>query len=584
MKRLYFPLIFFLFTFCIQAQQQMKSEIDSLQRFTADSLYSLAVSNQYKNPIQAKTYALAYYDRIKNQSDVKKIYNAAFLKAEIYSVLGQKDSAHIFVDESIEKSLEAKDEDHYYNSLRLKGNIYYDTDLYGEAGAIFAELNKLVEKSNDIKKIADIRHSMALLKKEIGQTKQAIELAKENWELYRQGVLDKNEQPTKYINTLLSLSNIYLNLAGTYKNEKVHYLDSAEVYNDTGLKESLLSKDFEGHSIFLTMRGLIDQKRGNHEEASKSYKEAESQIKKLGFHNQLSLLYQFQGKNYFLKNDIDNAIHYLLKVDSIVSKKHTNTPSVKETYFLLAKSYGKKNNIKKVLQFYKIFEEKVAEKEALVSKTSQYLYEEYDLEKFKSEIESLENQSEEAQFTSKILIYICLLLVGVSLMGFWYYKKREQTLKKRFNSVLKELAASEKIKNNSKEKNSQTYIITDENIKKILEGLEKFENKELFLQKKCTLNYVAKKINTNSTYLSKTLQSHKQKKFVQYITDLRLNYALQRLKNDTKFRTYDIKSIAAELGFNTAESFSKAFKKRTGIYPSFYIKNLNKLKEEEVNI
>ena len=94
---------------------------------------------------------------------------------------------------------------------------------------------------------------------------------------------------------------------------------------------------------------------------------------------------------------------------------------------------------------------------------------------------------------------------------------------------------------------------------------------------------MAKKINTNSTYLSKTLQSHKQKKFVQYITDLRLEYALKRLKNDTKFRTYDIKSIASELGFNTAESFSKAFKKRTGIYPSFYIKNLNKLSTDQGN-
>ena len=114
---------------------------------------------------------------------------------------------------------------------------------------------------------------------------------------------------------------------------------------------------------------------------------------------------------------------------------------------------------------------------------------------------------------------------------------------------------------------------------KILQGLKKFEEKKLFLQKNCTINFVAKKIHTNKTYLSRTLQSHKQKKFVHYITDLRIDYGLSQLKNDTKFRAYDVKSIASELGFNTSESFAKAFKKRTGIYPSFYIKNLNKLKD-----
>ncbi|MEM6687757.1 MAG: helix-turn-helix domain-containing protein, partial [Bacteroidota bacterium] len=68
---------------------------------------------------------------------------------------------------------------------------------------------------------------------------------------------------------------------------------------------------------------------------------------------------------------------------------------------------------------------------------------------------------------------------------------------------------------------------------------------------------------------------HKQKKFIQYITDLRIDYALEKLANDKKFRAYNIKSIAAELGYNSAESFSKDFKRRTKLYPSYYIKKIN---------
>ena len=40
---------------------------------------------------------------------------------------------------------------------------------------------------------------------------------------------------------------------------------------------------------------------------------------------------------------------------------------------------------------------------------------------------------------------------------------------------------------------------------------------------------------------------------------------------------YIIKAIAKEIGFNTSEAFSKSFYKNTGIYPSFFLKELDKV-------
>ncbi|WP_046755024.1 helix-turn-helix domain-containing protein, partial [Kordia jejudonensis] len=57
--------------------------------------------------------------------------------------------------------------------------------------------------------------------------------------------------------------------------------------------------------------------------------------------------------------------------------------------------------------------------------------------------------------------------------------------------------------------------------------------------------------------------------------------ALEKLKEDKLFRSYDIKSIASELGFKSPDSFSRAFKNKTGIYPSYYIKNINKINSSE---
>ncbi|MEM6687195.1 MAG: helix-turn-helix domain-containing protein, partial [Bacteroidota bacterium] len=77
------------------------------------------------------------------------------------------------------------------------------------------------------------------------------------------------------------------------------------------------------------------------------------------------------------------------------------------------------------------------------------------------------------------------------------------------------------------------------------------------------------------SYLSKLVNAHKGKSFTAYITDLRVNYAIRRLKEDRKFRSYTIDSIARDIGFNRSESFSRAFKNKTGLYPSYYIKRLD---------
>lgn len=75
--------------------------------------------------------------------------------------------------------------------------------------------------------------------------------------------------------------------------------------------------------------------------------------------------------------------------------------------------------------------------------------------------------------------------------------------------------------------------------------------------------------------MSKLVNAHKGKSFTAYITDLRVNYAIRRLKEDKKFRSYTIDSIARDIGFNRSESFSRAFKNKTGLYPSYYIKRLD---------
>ena len=91
---------------------------------------------------------------------------------------------------------------------------------------------------------------------------------------------------------------------------------------------------------------------------------------------------------------------------------------------------------------------------------------------------------------------------------------------------------------------------------------------------------MSKSFNTNSKYLSKVINTFKDKNFSNYINDLRIKYAIAELKKNPKFRKFTIKAIAQETGFNTTEAFSKSFYKVSGIYPSFFLKQLEKQSEQ----
>ncbi|MEM6687150.1 MAG: helix-turn-helix domain-containing protein, partial [Bacteroidota bacterium] len=111
--------------------------------------------------------------------------------------------------------------------------------------------------------------------------------------------------------------------------------------------------------------------------------------------------------------------------------------------------------------------------------------------------------------------------------------------------------------------------------------LDAFEEKDEYLVQGCTLIYVAEKLNSNTTYLSKVINTYKGKTFNAYLNELRINKALLKLKSDVKLRSYTIQGIAEEFGFKRQETFSRAFKQQTGIYPSQYLKKLSQTAKDD---
>jgi AraC-like DNA-binding protein len=98
-------------------------------------------------------------------------------------------------------------------------------------------------------------------------------------------------------------------------------------------------------------------------------------------------------------------------------------------------------------------------------------------------------------------------------------------------------------------------------IDSVLIGLALFEKKQHYISKKITLSLLAKRLNTNTNYLSKIINQYKGGSFSNYLSTLIIEYIINKLQKDATIRKFTIKAIADEAGFNNSEYFSKSFDK-----------------------
>ena len=76
----------------------------------------------------------------------------------------------------------------------------------------------------------------------------------------------------------------------------------------------------------------------------------------------------------------------------------------------------------------------------------------------------------------------------------------------------------------------------------------------------------AKRLNSNTVYLSSAIKEHTGQSFGDYVNYLRLDYARNLLSDPNKKHKL-ISFIATESGFKSLRTFNRAFKKRFGITP-----------------
>ncbi len=186
----------------------------------------------------------------------------------------------------------------------------------------------------------------------------------------------------------------------------------------------------------------------------------------------------------------------------------------------------------------------------------------------KNNKESIEN----TRYKAKIFLYsLCFIFLVFFIFGFIWLRqlrakeKQYQLFQQKINSLT--------------EKKQVQNIISEKTENLLLTKLNKFELTTDFLNPNISLQSLAKKLDTNTKYLSETINTHKQKNFNAYINELRINYILLKLKDETIYRNYKIGYLAEECGFSSHSLFTSVFKSVTGMSPMTYIKFLSEKEE-----
>ncbi len=549
----------------IQSQEKVFLIPDSLENKTYTYLFK-QFRNNYTDTISSLLYLKTSLAKATKENDkLKKAITLNTLSA--YEKNKTKKIALIKQAVLESKGIESIELIPVYTNI---GGIYHDYYEYENALTNYLKALALSEKFN-------VEQYQYIILTDIAKVKEGIGKHNEALTLYRK-CLDYGN--TKHPNdTIKRITNV-INIAESFRNNKKY--DSATYYYNAIV--DIAYQKLPSYGRILTINEGINQYH------KKEYLEAEKLLKK----GISKLEIDAESQTYYILSQIylgnleqikynnnEKAKAYYLKVDSIQTATGLLIPETSIAYDFLISYYKDKGDFKKQLDITN----KLLELKTIIAsrniKTTNRLYADFDTPLLLKNKEALINKLENK--TNTTVVYLGLLiLVFISLFMIQYsrYKKH----KKRYNTIISNLNNKEKTAPISKANTVTTPIkklnIDETVITSVLKKLDVFESKKEFLQTDINISSLAKKCNTNTKYLSKIINIHKGKSFINYINDHRIDFILKELKENTTLQLYTIKSISEEAGFNTAESFATAFKKKAGIKPSYYIRNL---KNEPIN-
>lgn len=506
----------------------------------------------------------------------RELNNEALFYAYRYASMSSKYPINIkFADSALITAKNSQVKKTLIDAYLNRGNINMSEEFYQKALNDILVANKLSQASGNEYIFNKTIYYIAQNKIYLGQYEDAnkelivcLKFFKDNLE--NKTALGKNYQ-MYYIYSLMSLIDSNTKL-GNFNENKALLKEAFEYLEQNKLNQYI--------PYFISSEGTDAYYSKDYETAISKFSQAIRLYNDQWQHNTevfyLGLSYWYTGKQKL-------AVKYLEEIDKHYEQTKKLDPQFRSAYEILIKYYKSTGNTEKQLEYIN----KLMVLDRSYEKNYKYLYQrivkEYDTKKLVAE----KNRIESSMQNQRIIFgaIFVFFLVGFLLFGL-RIQKEKQSYKKRFEEIIAQQKNASAEDEKSFDHSTDIHHIQKFDyefynkipglnplfVENILTQLEQFENENKFLDPQISQKSLSEDLGTNSTYFSKIINTYKGKNFALYISDLRLDYIIDHLKNDVKYINKDVKELASIAGFSSTENFSDNFRRKFDLKPSVFIK------------
>ncbi|MEA9413910.1 helix-turn-helix domain-containing protein [Flavobacterium sp. PL02] len=534
--------------------------------------------------------AFIFVNKMEQSRDYLHKTFACGAKAYLYQLKDDSIKAKMFYDQAfsfLEKVKNSKEKRILHaDLLNYGGLIDWRKNNLTAAFDKFEKGLTIVKKENDQIRMVKFYMNISLINIEVGNYKSAIlSLQESNKITDRIKYSFSEEKFTNY------KSNINFNLGRAfekaygknYSNPKLldsakHYYTKAILYSNNYLNTKLNSKMSLGN-IYYMKNDLAN--------AEKIYYDV------LLFSEENKLLPELFSASYnlgslfFKTKEYDKSLYFFKKVDSIY-----NITKVDDLYYInsnyyLAKIYTIKNEPQEALKYSEKYFDKFETIQSKIDNEALEVNFRLGNVNVKKEMEDLQSKNQNKIRFWNLMIFILVGLVVVLVVLYVKSIKKKRETDKKVNTLIEEYKQRLALNNAIPETVNEEVVVVDsvpkmavkmnldlEKEEEIFEKLKQLEKKHYYLNSDFTQQSVAKKIKTNTSYLSYVVNKRFGKTFSEYSNELKINYVINELITNSKYRKYSTQALAESVGFKNAVSFTKSFSKRTGVTPTQFTKKL----------
>lgn len=553
----------------------------------------LILQDKAKFFVNSNVDSASFYIK-KMEASRNTIYRASGLATHSYILAKQNkfgdaevkySTAIQLISKSPASFIKSQTESYIYN---VSGLVDWMNQKLPNALDKFFIAKKIAIKNSDVVQINKINLNIANIKRDIGNFKEAISNYKES-----DRIIDRNKNLYSKFDFLQNKANLNFNLGICYERSfskdrnNMTLLDSAYFFYN---KAKLYSVDNLSINLnVLNNLGNIHFFKGEYVAAEKNYIASSSLAKQSNSMKEYySALYNLGLVNYIAKK-YDKALIYFTKVDSIYKISNFGKKEYIDSNYKQAKIFEIKKDYESALQHSRVYTENFeADQGTENNNIIEANFKLTDLD-IKKEMIELQSKYKNRIFYKNLFFAFLLVVIFVLIVLYVRKYRSKKIIEERMEIVLNEIEHNRNLNkqmqvfvdtdvneavNNKVKVNPQLISLESEN--EILNKLKDLEEKKIYLNQNFTQQQVAKKIKTNTTYLSYVVNKHYGKSFGGYYNELRINYIINEIINNSKFREYTTQAIAESAGFKNADSFTTSFKKKTGLTPFQFINEIKK--------